>query len=95
MDRCADCGETYRHLQHPMKPLGVIAMSVCACEYVTSTVGGVTTITKRAPARKEVPMPLDPGTPDRIQSIAALLESVAAGKGARRVVRVSPRRAMS
>ena len=43
MDRCADCGETYRHLQHPMKPLGVIAMSVCACEYVTSTVGGVTT----------------------------------------------------
>ena len=40
-------------------------------------------------------MPTNPGTPDRIQSIAALLESVAAGKGARRVVRVSPRRAMS
>lgn len=54
---CAQCGAEYRHIQHPMKPLGVIMYSECDCKPVMTTqqVGpnaSVTITTMVPPERK-------------------------------------------
>lgn len=43
---CSACGAEYRHIQHPMKPLGVIMQSLCDCTPVTTveSVGTSTTV---------------------------------------------------
>lgn len=47
-DKCELCNAEYKHIQHPMKPLGVIMYSTCFCELIFETKDGVT-ITKKIP----------------------------------------------
>jgi hypothetical protein len=46
---CPDCGGFLRYVQHPMKPPGVPMMTLCDCEWTSTTKGGVTVVTKVPP----------------------------------------------